>query len=66
MCIRDSDHVSEAFYRVDASRSRAQGGSGLGLSLCAKIAELHQGSLSVRSEIGIGTCVTVDLRAGRG
>ena len=60
------DHVSEAFYRVDASRSRAQGGSGLGLSLCAKIAELHQGSLSVRSEIGIGTCVTVDLRAGRG
>lgn len=59
------DHISEAFYRVDASRSRAQGGSGLGLSLCAKIAELHRGSLSVESEIGVGTSVTVDLRGGR-
>lgn len=57
--------LTEAFYRVDKSRSRAQGGAGLGLTLCAKIAELHNGTLRFASEPGIGTCVTAQLRGGR-
>ncbi|WP_270298026.1 sensor histidine kinase [Eggerthella sinensis] len=57
--------VTDAFYRVDAARSRAEGGAGLGLALCAKIAELHGGSLRVESKAGRGTRVIVELRGGR-
>lgn len=51
--------VTEAFYMVDKSRSRKNGGSGLGLALCKKIAELHGGSLDIQSSEGKGTTVTV-------
>ena len=54
-------HVTEAFYRVDKSRSRAQGGAGLGLTLCRQIVELHGGELAFDSRVGNGTCVTVTL-----
>lgn len=57
-------HLTEAFYRVDKSRSRAQGSVGLGLSLCAKIVELHRGTLHFDSQPGTGTTVTVDLNGG--
>ena len=59
------EHLTEAFYRVDKSRSRAQGGVGLGLSLCQEIAALHGGSISFSSTEGRGTCVTVELKGGR-
>lgn len=59
------EHLAEAFYRVDKSRSRAEGGAGLGLMLCVKIAELHEGLLEVESEVHRGTCMTAELRGGR-
>ncbi len=57
--------ITEAFYRVDKSRSRAQGGVGLGLALCNEIAKLHNGSLKFESRTGNGTCVTAYLKGGR-
>ena len=58
-------HLTEAFYRVDKSRSRKQGGAGLGLTLCANIAELHGGALGFENREGGGTRVRVELRGGR-
>ena len=54
--------IKDAFYRVDKSRSRTQGGVGLGLRLCDEIADLHGGEISFESELGKGTIVTVRLR----
>lgn len=58
-------HITEAFYRVDKARSQAQGGAGLGLTLCAEIARLHHGTISFESVPASGTTVTVDLKGGR-
>jgi signal transduction histidine kinase len=55
--------IRDAFYRVDKSRSRSQGGVGLGLRLCDEIAALHGGEISFESEPGKGTTVTVKLEA---
>lgn len=51
--------VTEAFYMVDKARSRKAGGSGLGLALCSKIAELHGAELHIESRMGEGTIVSV-------
>ncbi len=55
------DKITEPFYMVDKSRSRAEGGAGLGLALCKRIAELHRGRLRFESKEGQGTMVTVSL-----
>lgn len=49
--------ITDAFYMVDKSRSRKEGGSGLGLALCVKIAEIHGGHLKIESQPGEGTTV---------
>jgi signal transduction histidine kinase len=56
--------ITDAFYRVDKSRSRAQGGVGLGLALCSEIVSLHNGTMQFESVPGKGTRVTVELRGG--
>ncbi|MBO4406470.1 MAG: HAMP domain-containing histidine kinase [Clostridia bacterium] len=56
--------ITEPFYMVDKSRAREQGGAGLGLALCRKIAELHGTGLYYESEVGKGTCVSFILEEG--
>ena len=46
---------------VDKSRSRQNGGSGIGLSLCKKIIEFHRANLIIESEQNFGTKVYFDL-----
>ena len=51
--------ITEAFYMVDKSRSRKEGGAGLGLALCRKILELHRAVWKIESEPERGTKITV-------
>ena len=53
------ERVTEAFYMVDKARSRKAGGSGLGLALCSRIAELHGAVLHIESRVSEGTVVSV-------
>lgn len=53
--------ITEPFYRTDKARSRADGGAGLGLALCKRIAEAHGSRLEFSSEMGKGTVVSVLL-----
>ncbi len=55
--------ITEAFYMVDKSRARRQGGAGLGLALCAEIVKRHGGRLSFQSVEGSGTLARVWLPA---
>jgi two-component system phosphate regulon sensor histidine kinase PhoR len=49
------NHVFDRFYRVDKSRSRAQGGSGLGLAIVKHIIEAHKQTINVRSTVDLGS-----------
>ena len=54
--------ITEPFYMVDKSRARKQGGTGLGLALCSKIALIHGTSLEITSQLGKGTTVSFKLK----
>jgi two-component system OmpR family sensor kinase len=55
------DRVFERFYRPDASRSRASGGVGLGLSIVAAVAEAHGGRVEAESQAGQGSTFRIVL-----
>lgn len=56
--------LCERFYRVDRSRSKKTGGTGLGLAIVKHVCALHNATLSIESDLGIGTTVTVTFKKG--
>lgn len=71
LCVRDTgkgmaqeelSKIKNAFYMVDKSRSRRQGGVGLGLAICDEILRLHGFDIAFQSTVGVGTAVTVTMK----
>ncbi len=62
---KDLSKVFDRFYRTDASRNSAQGGSGIGLSIVRKIIEDHGGYIWATSKEGEGTCIHFVIRKYR-
>ncbi|RNF40364.1 sensor histidine kinase [Planococcus salinus] len=60
----DVPFVFDRLYRVDKSRSRQHGGNGLGLAIAKEIVESHGGRITLRSELGKGTTVRIELKRG--
>ncbi|GCE21490.1 ATP-binding protein [Dictyobacter kobayashii] len=60
----DVPHLFERFYRVRQSQGRTQEGSGIGLSLVQELVRLHGGTISVESQLGVGSTFTIQLLRG--
>lgn len=56
--------ITEAFYMVDKSRARKEGGAGLGMTLCSKIVEIHDAKWRIRSKEGEGTTIWISFPEG--
>lgn len=50
-------HVKEKFFKGKSSKSQ----NGIGLSICDKLVEVHNGKFDIESKLGVGTCVTIEL-----
>jgi len=61
---KDLHYIWDRLYRVEKSRSRATGGSGIGLAIVKKIVESHGGEISVTSIVNNGTTFTIQLKDG--
>lgn len=55
----DINRITEAFYMADKSRSRKEGGAGLGMTLCSRIVKLHHAHWKIFSKSGEGTVVAI-------
>ncbi len=58
----ETEKIKEAFYMVDKSRARKEGGAGIGLALCVKIAGLHNAGFEIKSSEGTGTQVILSFK----
>lgn len=61
MVEKDMERIFEPFFVVDKARTRANGGAGIGLTICSEIIKLHHGEIKVSSEVGKGTVFEIDL-----
>ena len=61
----DLPKVFEAFWQADNARNRKADGTGLGLPLVKRLAEMHDGEIAITSQVGIGTQAVVTLPAAR-
>jgi signal transduction histidine kinase len=59
---KELTNIFDRFYRTDASRNSAQGGSGIGLSIVKKIVEDHGGRIWANSKVGQGTTMYIEIR----
>jgi len=59
--MEDINKLFQPFVQINSSLSRQYAGTGLGLNLVKKLAELHGGNISVRSKVGEGSCFTVSF-----
>jgi signal transduction histidine kinase/DNA-binding response OmpR family regulator len=57
----DKDRIYDSFAQVDSKRNRNVEGTGLGLTICRRLADLMNGKLSMDSEYGLGSVFSVEL-----
>ena len=55
------DSIFDIFYQVDSTATRQAGGTGMGLAIARSLAILQNGSLTVSSAVGVGTCFELSL-----
>jgi len=58
------DRLFQPFVQIDSALNRQYSGTGLGLALAKQVVDLHNGTLAVVSEVGVGSCFTIDLPIG--